>query len=202
MILNYFIHTMMIIMLEIFLNAPCAHGTSSKKFKRDYTTCDEKCTLRNNARREMLAFDYIPIEPQLKLIMKCKTLCHELLSLWRNSTKWLDQNAMSSSSESIDFWDGSKFQEVKDFWNPHALYELTVVCTNGACKKTYTTFLASKPSKELSWNVEQEKYTFECLECKKDIHCSRQMCKVCKFFLKTFLHLNCASICVFTYCIL
>ncbi|MCO5606008.1 hypothetical protein L7F22_060195 [Adiantum nelumboides] len=128
-------------------------------------------------RKSMLSFDYIPIGPQLNLLTKSNTFCHEMLNIWRRKQQWLPKGSNNQQGRIIDFWNGSKFKEVKDFWDPMASYELPVVCSNVACNKVYTTFPTSKRHEALQrgWDDDKAVYDFTCSECLEDIQCKRKM---------------------------
>ncbi|MCO5608601.1 hypothetical protein L7F22_062814 [Adiantum nelumboides] len=158
------------------LKCTCQDASSSKKLKRDCLECCEKCAICEKARKSMLSFDYIPIGPQLELLTKSSTYCQELLNLWRHKENWIKGDAMSEQRRIVDFWDGLKFQEVKEFWNPLATYKLPVVCPSPYCKKTYTTFPTCKRSKALRHHVGEE-YNFVCIECKENIKCKKNFQK-------------------------
>lgn len=40
----------------------------------------------------MKAFDYLPIGPQLSLIMQSKLFCHEILEMCRNNGTWMGKS--------------------------------------------------------------------------------------------------------------
>ncbi|MCO5569490.1 hypothetical protein L7F22_023203 [Adiantum nelumboides] len=141
--------------------------------------CSEKYKVCNNIRKTLMPFDYIPIGPQLKLLVKSRTFCHELLTLWRNKDRWLQQDAIHSGKSIVDFWDGTKFQEVKDFWNPSKYYELLVVCNTPSCKKAYTAFSNCKRSRILdtAFDATNFEYRFLCSECRQWIVSKKRLCQ-------------------------
>ncbi|MCO5591019.1 hypothetical protein L7F22_044995 [Adiantum nelumboides] len=150
----------------------CTREARSKKLKRDCPKCCEKCSVCEKPRKSMLSFDYIPIGPQLNLLTKSNTFCHEMLNIWRHKQQWLPKGSNNQQGRIIDFWNGSKFKEVKDFWDPMASYELPVVCSNVTCNKVYTTFPPTSKRHEAlqrEWDADKAVYDFTWFECLEDI---------------------------------
>ncbi|MCO5583398.1 hypothetical protein L7F22_037309 [Adiantum nelumboides] len=99
-----------------------------------------------------------------------------MLNIWRQKVQWLCEGANNTHGRIIDFWNGSNFQEVKDFWVPMASYELPAVCSNAACKKIYATFPISKHHEALErgWDGDKGVYDLTCSECLEDIQCIKK----------------------------
>lgn len=57
--------------------------------KRDCALCCERCRECTLPKKEIKPFDYLPIGPQLTLIMKSKSFCHQILEMWRNRQRWM-----------------------------------------------------------------------------------------------------------------
>lgn len=158
----------------------CHENARKRIFKRDCSTCCEKCKKCNKPRKEMLAFDYLPIGKQLELLVKSKTNCHDLLNMWRRKERWLGEEINAQPDSICEFWDGSKCREVQDFWNPNAEYELPMVCGNPKCNKVYTTYPTSCFSEVLKrgWNEGTQEYELVCKQCRFSNKCKKKSCKV------------------------
>ncbi|KAI5064766.1 hypothetical protein GOP47_0019461 [Adiantum capillus-veneris] len=128
----------------------CITNSRKRKAKRDCLACCERCPSCQKPRKETLAFDYLSIGRQIELMLKSKSLCHGMLSMWRNQDKWLGKPPELQPEFIHDFWDGAKCRIVQHFWDPHATFELPVICTTPGCKKVYTTFPpSSRPPQEI-----------------------------------------------------
>jgi hypothetical protein len=76
----------------------------------------------------MKTFDYLPIGPQLKLIMQSTLFCYELLAMWRDNSTWVGKNTEDIVFPIKNFRDGSKVRLNQDFWNLASKWELPVIC--------------------------------------------------------------------------
>ena len=101
--------------------------------------CIKTCPHCNNSRFEMISFDYLSIADQLSSSMASRTLCHELLTMWRAHPEWL--NVHEAPPTIIEVWHGEKIREIQDFWNPKVEWELPVICPNTKCRRAYCAFL-------------------------------------------------------------
>lgn len=176
----------------------CLCDTSTrknKKLKRDCISCCEKCKVCHIQRKEMVAFDYVPIGQQIKLMTKSRTFCHEFLSMWFNKDKWLNTEVNYAPEYIYDFWDGQKCRDYREFWDPNSTYELPVICDQPYCKKIYRAFPRSHVSEVLrgSWKEEEQLYKFTCEKCRKPIEAKRNLVKVSDLFSCSLF--SCISIC-------
>ena len=82
-------------------------------------------------RKDILAFDYMPLADQIASLCKSRTFCYDFLNMWRHKEKWLNP---SSESDNIIEWDGLKVREYAIFWDPSKDWELHVISQNSRCK--------------------------------------------------------------------
>ncbi|MCO5560550.1 hypothetical protein L7F22_014165 [Adiantum nelumboides] len=147
-----------------------------KRLKRDCLKCCETCTKCKLPRKEMISFDYLSIEKQLQLISTSRSVCHELLTMWRHRERWLDtEGTYVVPTEIHEFWDGAKCREFQDFWNPTSSFELPVICEH--CGYAYKAWPSSLALEELSKNLKGDRYEFTCKSCRRLTKSSRKFCQ-------------------------
>lgn len=149
-----------------------------KKLKRDCLSCCEKCSKCSLPRKDILSFDYAPISSQLRLLTKSRTICHELMRMWRNKERWLGKDLQEHPEHIYDFWDGEKCRATQEFWDPNSVYELPVICESYYCKKAYAAFPNKSQVLQDGWNEDEGVYDFVCQKCRGRIRCEKKMCKV------------------------
>jgi hypothetical protein len=59
------------------------------KIKRDCDIHAETCTSCNNVRKNMIPIDYSQVADNLKNLMRSKTYCEKMLTLWKNRDRWM-----------------------------------------------------------------------------------------------------------------
>lgn len=152
------------------------HGVN----KRDCPLCSEKCPKCRLPRKKMKAFDYLPIGPQLSLIMQSKMFCHEILEMWRNNGTWMGKSVEDVVNPIKNFWDGMKVRINQDFWNPSKEWELPIICPQPNCKTSHKAF--PRKCDELldprSWDENLQAYKFLCRKCRHSIVAPKSMCQV------------------------
>lgn len=155
----------------------CKEDAQKKKIlKRDCLSCCEKCVKCGMPRKDMVVFDYAPIRSQLQSVTKSRTLCYELLKMWRNKERWLGKDLKEHPEQIYEFWDGEKCRATQQFWDPNSFYELPVVCEKSYCKKSYAAFPNKSQALQDGWNGEL--YEFSCEKCRSSIRCEKKMCRV------------------------
>jgi hypothetical protein len=134
-------------------------------------------------RKNVLAFDYMPLGPLLASLCKSKTICEFFLRTWRARDKWLGKDSTFVSKVIREHFDGNKFQENQAFWDPKVEWKIPVIYLNMNCSHAFKTFLASQRCKEVikHWDSNIEHYKFACLECLSKIHAMTCMLKVNDF---------------------
>ena len=150
----------------------CSDVTCDPKGKwtlaRDCDDCSERCPHVEccKARKDMIRFEYFPIGPMLAKLCSCRSICHELLAMWRERETWLHSH-VNSRKVYKEWWHGSRAAELAYFWDPEREYELPVLCRN--CYKCYATL----PTKceELrnrgNWDESSKQYDMQCSDCGK-----------------------------------
>ena len=142
---------------------------------RDCLECCEKCSVCKQARKDMKAFDYLPIGPQLALIMQSSLFGHENLKTWRNSQEWLGKAACDFVDPIKNLWDGMKVRLCQNFWNPAATWELPVISSQ--CKTNHKAF--PRKCEELldprNWDESSQVYKFLCRQCRHLMVSPKQM---------------------------
>ncbi|MCO5587093.1 hypothetical protein L7F22_041039 [Adiantum nelumboides] len=146
---------------------------ATRKLKRDYKECCEKCTVCGISRKQMMCFDYISIEHQLKCLTRSQSICHEFLEMWRNKKRWLDNSCISEDTKIHEFWDGTKCKNFEDFWNPNSHFELPVICPNSECKQAYRAW----PTPDNALQAGSTKYKILCKSCREEFECDKVLCK-------------------------
>jgi len=128
----------------------------------------------------MKAFDYLPIGPQLSLIMQSKLFCHEILEMWRNNGTWMGKSVEDVVNPIKNLWDGMKVRINQDFWNPSKEWELPIICPQPNCKTSHKAF--PRKCDELldprSWDENLQAYKFLCRKCRHSIVAPKSMCQV------------------------
>lgn len=155
-----------------------ASALVKKILQRDCNNCSERCPKCRSMRKDILAFDYMPLGDQIASLCKSRTFCYDFLNMWRHKEKWL--NPSSQPDNIIEFWDGLKVREYAYFWDPSKDWELPVICQNSRCKQSYATFPESQRCQELvkGWNAVNGMYTFTCTSCRAQVQAARRMQKV------------------------
>ncbi|MCO5580896.1 hypothetical protein L7F22_034769 [Adiantum nelumboides] len=146
---------------------------ATRKLKRDCKECCEKCTICGISRKQMMCFDYISIEHQLKCLTRSQSICHEFLEMWRNKKRWLDNSCISEDTKIHEFWDGTKCKNFEDFWNPNSHFELPVICPNSECKQAYRAW----PTPDNALQARSTKYKVLCKSCREEFECDKVLCK-------------------------
>lgn len=163
------------------LTAPkcsCGDNVYTRSLKRDCQICSERCTVDgcNLKRKEMLAFDYLPIGPLIKKLFASRSVCHEMLTMWREQARWLHPRTTVGGTvgdESVqEWWDGSKAKEISWFWDPSATFELPVLCRE--CYNCYQTFphICDVLNKSMITRDGVLCYEFDCGDCGNHIKAS------------------------------
>ncbi|MCO5591538.1 hypothetical protein L7F22_045524 [Adiantum nelumboides] len=146
---------------------------ATRKLKRDCKECCEKCTVCGISRKQMMCFDYISIEHQLKCLTRSQSICHEFLEMWRNKKRWLDNSCISEDTKIHEFWDGTKCKNFEDFWNPNSHFELPVICPNSEYKQAYRAW----PTPDNALQAGSTKYKILCKSCREEFECDKVLCK-------------------------
>ncbi|MCO5609470.1 hypothetical protein L7F22_063697 [Adiantum nelumboides] len=150
---------------------------ATRKLKRDCKECCEKCTVCGISRKQMMCFDYISIEHQLKCLTRSQSICHEFLEMRRNKKRWLDNSCISEDTKIHEFWDGTKCKNFEDFWNPNSHFELPVICPNSECKQAYRAW----PTPDNALQAGSTKYKILCKSCREEFECDKVLCKASTF---------------------
>ncbi|MCO5605605.1 hypothetical protein L7F22_059788 [Adiantum nelumboides] len=146
---------------------------ATRKLKRDCKECCEKCTVCGISRKQMMCFDYISIEHQLKCLTRSQSICHKFLEMWRNKKRWLDNSCISEDTKIHEFWDGTKCKNFEDFWNPNSHFELPLICPNSECKQAYRAW----PTPDNALQARSTKYKILCKSCREEFECDKVLSK-------------------------
>ncbi|MCO5609473.1 hypothetical protein L7F22_063700 [Adiantum nelumboides] len=146
---------------------------ATRKLKRDCKECCEKCTVCGISQKQMMCFDYISIEHQLKCLTRSQSICHEFLEMWRNKKWWLDNSCISEDTKIHEFWDGTKCKNFEDFWNPNSHFELPVICPNSECKQAYRAW----PTPDNALQAGSTRYKILYKSCREEFECDKVLCK-------------------------
>ncbi|KAL3682742.1 hypothetical protein R1sor_000764 [Riccia sorocarpa] len=98
-------------------------NTPSSGLKRDYDSCSKRCTVEECRlmRKAMIPFDYISMSGLFRNLCNCRTLCEEMLSMWRARDRWIGYDGDLSPSYPIrEWWDGTKAKEVAWFFDANS----------------------------------------------------------------------------------
>jgi hypothetical protein len=143
--------------------------------KRTCPQCARTCPHCNNSRLNMISFHYLSIVDQLSSAVASKTLCYEMLTMWRANGEWL--NIHEPPPSILNIWHEEKVREYEDFWNPKVQWELPTICTNTRCQRPYSAF--PKKCKTLrnanNWVPEPNSYRFNCKACKRLVVASKKL---------------------------
>lgn len=178
---------------EVHRASRCECSSRGKrKLKRECAIHCERCPVQgcNRQRKELLAFDYLPIGPQLKSLCASRTFCHEFLSMWRDKKSWLEDasqaHQLSSTQPICEWWNGLKVRECNWFWNPECKWELPVICKY--CKASFQAHpIRCEQLEDLdNWNALTNSYEFPCPECSEMIISKQAFANVSIFFLQYF----------------
>lgn len=170
---------------DIHLNCICS-PKSRAKHRRDCVNCGQKCIICKQLRKDVLAFEYLPVQSIVRMFCRSRTICHNFLTLWRNKEVWRGHPKEFISDSIKDFWDGSKFREYQEFWDPESSWEGPQVCPMPHCKRTYRAFPKLKKCQELieNWDEDHQLYSFPCSQCGTLIEgpkCIHQVCFIYEF---------------------
>lgn len=149
----------------------CNCNPPNRVMKRNCPSCSEKCANCNTLRKNMIAFDYLSIAEQLRLIMSSQSYCEKILNMWTNKDRWINKSVFEGPDHVKEFWDGEKIRLYQDFWNPATTWELPVRCSTPGCKMAYQAFpLCQKHENLISgWNETTQTYEFDCFSCKQHV---------------------------------
>ncbi|KAL3697846.1 hypothetical protein R1sor_011922 [Riccia sorocarpa] len=89
-------------------------NTPSSGMKRDCDSCSERCTVEECRlmRKAMIPFDYISMSGLFRNLCSCRTICEEMLSMWRARDRWIGYDGDLSPPYPIrEWWDGTKAKE-------------------------------------------------------------------------------------------
>ncbi|KAL3683816.1 hypothetical protein R1sor_001838 [Riccia sorocarpa] len=89
----------------------------------------------------------------------CRTLCEEMLSMWRARDRWIGYDGDLSPSYPIkEWWDGTKAKEVAWFFDSRCEFELPVVCPS--CYEVYKAYpeACEELSNQDNFNIESQTY--------------------------------------------
>jgi hypothetical protein len=151
------------------IKCPC----NPPKIKRDCHLHVETCTLYNTMKKNMIPIDYLPIANQLKNIMRSKSYCEKMLSLWKDKDRWMGKSVEDIPDSIKDFWDREKRRIYQDWWNPEREWELPVLCESRGM--AHCTFLYKCAYVSCGWNEEAKKYIFECWNCLEEVSSAKKM---------------------------
>ena len=148
------------------------------KFKRDCAFCSEKCPTCKMKRKNILAFEQLPLGKLLGVLVSTKTVCFKLLHSWRNRVCWLGRDVSFVSEKIEENFDGSKFREIQDFFNPEIEWEAPVICQNPECRHAYRAFPSKSKILLENWDEVLQRYEFPCSDCSSRICQPKIMMKV------------------------
>ena len=159
------------------IGCQCRPGVGSR-FKRDCSICVEKCPCCSKMRKDVLAFEYMPIGLLLASMCRSRSMCHKLLHVWRNKDKWLGKDIDWVPEKIEEHYDGSKFRECQAFWDPEKEWETPVICQNTNCSHLFRASPTKCEELVALWNEHIKHYTLCCTECSSRIHAPKKMEKV------------------------
>lgn len=141
--------------------------TSKRKLQRDCEHCCSRCSICNKKRVEIMFFDYLPFTALLTTLMRCNSIVHDFLRMWRERRNWQGLPPMENPHVINEWWDGNKAREWSNFFDSNAIYELPQVCPNAKCKSAFRAFPEHLRVAELNngWNEENQIYSFPCTYC-------------------------------------
>jgi hypothetical protein len=147
----------------------CNCLSPNRVMKRNCHRCSDKCTECQTLRKDIIAFDYLSIIEQLRLLMTSRTYCERMLAMWRDNERWIGKEEKWEPLYVKEFWDGEKLRAYQDFWNPSSLWELPVRYPTTGCSMAYRAFPEALRHEKLqsSWNGET--YEFDCSQCNQHV---------------------------------
>lgn len=158
----------------------CTCNIGSKaQLARDCSECSEKCPQCKIERKFVLAFDYLPFGPRIAFMCKSKTTCYDFLEVWRKRNDWMEKEVTYKPASISQFWHGKKMREVQNFWNPQMHWELPVRCSGPNCNSMFRAFPTKCIELQDAWNIDLEKYQFQCPHCGFYIDQTPSIIQVC-----------------------
>ena len=161
----------------VFCHVSVCQGVALNS-KRDCAFCSEKCPTCKMKRKNILAFEQLPLGKLLGVLVSTKTVCFKLLHSWRNRVRWLGRDVSFVSEKIEENFDGSKFREIQDFFNPETEWEAPVICQNPECRHAYRAFPSKSKILLENWDEVLQRYEFPCSDCSSRICQPKIMMKV------------------------
>jgi hypothetical protein len=71
----------------------CECGPNSRqKLKRDCLDYSHRCPICLQMKKQILAYDHMPIGPLLASLCRSKSICEKMLMIWRAKGRWLGKD--------------------------------------------------------------------------------------------------------------
>lgn len=164
------------------LKCRCENRIPNWKLARDCEHCSDRCPLEacKKIRKDMLRFEYFPMGPLLKKLCTSRSICHEMLGMWRERARWFGKGP-GERHEYKEWWDGERAAELSYFWDLEEEFELPVLCRN--CYACYGTLpnKCEELSEKANWDRYNKQYDLQCSQCGSRLTATQNITKVSKF---------------------
>jgi hypothetical protein len=82
---------------------------------------------------------------------------------------WLGRDVSFVPEKIEENFDGSKFYEIQDFFNPETEWEAPLICQNLECRHAYRVFPSKSKILLENWDEVLQRYEFPCSNCSSRI---------------------------------
>ena len=129
---------------------PCSYNILS--------SINATCNLCGQSASSCIKYSYLPLKNKIEQWCRSSTFCRKMTAHWTEKDHWLN-STQDGHTIRRELWDGSCFNELSWFWNPHCEWTLPVCCP--FCKTVISAITVDEVVSRCSSNSIE----LQCSEC-------------------------------------